>query len=158
MLSPRRTEEMVNAHDEDIETLHRPMGKEVEPGDVVLFVSRASHTAKNPNSIRQEWRLLAMYRVTSRPIWHPVEKWHSCLELIDRPEHPVPVDAHELKSDINVRGKAASLPLGHHARFGVYSLDDVAMEIMIAAVRRRAEGIDHGKERRGENLSQKKPG
>ncbi|MCX6123205.1 MAG: hypothetical protein NTV34_00405 [Proteobacteria bacterium] len=157
VLSPRRTDEMVNSHDENIETLNRPLGSQAEPGDVVLFVSRASHTLKKVHSSRQEWRLLSMYRVTSRPYWHPVHRWHSTLELIDRPEHPIPIDAQEMKSDIDVRGKRAVLPQGHHARFGVYSLNDGAMDIMIAAVKRRTDGVDHDLERRNGNVSIQKP-
>lgn len=157
VLSPRRCEEMVRAHDEQIETLHRPLGAQAEPGDVVLFVSRAAHTAKKSSAVRSEWRLLSMYRVTSRPHWHPLHRWHSALQLIDRPEHPIPIDAQELKSDIDIRGKRAALPRGHHARFAVYNLDDSAMDIMIAAVKRRSEGVDHEAERRGQALTQKKP-
>lgn len=160
MLSPRRASEMVTASDEQIAELHRPLGAEAAPGDIVLFVSRGSHVTTKATSVRNEWRLISMYRVTSRPYWHPVHRWHSSIELIDRPEHPIPVDSQEVKSDINIRGKRVSLPRGHHARFGVYSLDESAMEIMISAVKRRSDGIDHGRERRGEsaNQSKQKPG
>lgn len=156
MLSPRRAAELVATSDEVATLLHRPLGAEAAPGDVVLFVTRGSHVTTKATSVRNELRLISMYRVTSRPYWHPVHRWHSSLELIDRPEHPIPVDAQEVKSDIDVRGKRTSLPRGHHARFGVYSLDDSAMEIMISAVKRRSDGIDHGRERRGEKNSQSK--
>lgn len=157
VLSPRRCEEMVNASDDEIEKLHRPLGAEAAPGDVVLFVARAAHTLKKPVGTRQEWRVLSMYRVTSRPYWHAQQRWNSSLELIDRPEHPVPIDTEELKSDIDIRGKRSSLPRGHHARFGVYSLDDSAMDIMISALKRRTAGIEHDKERRGEAFTKQKP-
>ncbi len=160
MLSPRRAAELAEASDTQASTLHRPLGAEAAPGDVVLFVSRGAHVATKKNSHRNEWRLLSMYRVTSRPYWHPVHRWHSALELIDRPEHPIPVDSQDVKSDIDLRGKRETLPRGHHARFGVYSLDDSAMDIMISAVKRRSDGIDHARDRRGEkmNLNKQKPG
>jgi hypothetical protein len=157
VLSPRRAHEMASAHDEQIEVLHRPMGSGAEPGDVVLFVSKSAHASNKRSPVRKEWRLLSMYRVTSRPFWHPVHRWHSTLELIDRPEHPIPLDAQELKSDIDVRGKKMTLPKGHHGRYAVYSLDDSAMDIMIAAVKRRSDGIDHDAERRAVDASHKKP-
>lgn len=156
MLSPRRAAEMVTSSDEQVNNLSRPLGAEAAPGDIVLFVTRGSHVTTKATAVRNEWRLISMYRVTSRPYWHPVHRWHSALELIDRPEHPIPVDSQDVKSDIDVRGKRTSLPRGHHARFGVYSLDESAMEIMIAAVKRRSDGIDHGRERRGEKASQNK--
>lgn len=160
MLSPRRAAELAESSDEQASLLHRPLGAEAAPGDVVLFVSRGAHVATKKNTHRSEWRLLSMYRVTSRPYWHPVYRWHSALELIDRPEHPIPVDSHDIKSDIDIRGKRSTLPRGHHARFGVYSLDDSAMDIMISAVKRRSDGIDHARDRRGENmqLNKQKPG
>jgi hypothetical protein len=157
MLSPRRAEELANAKDHVIEELHRPLGREASPGDIVLFVSRAAHIAKKPASTRNEWRLLAMYRVASRTFWHPTERYNSLLELIDRPEHPVPIDAHEIKSDMSLRGRKSSLPRGHHARYGVFKLDESAMDLMIAAVKRRSDGIDHENERRQVNLSKQKP-
>jgi tetratricopeptide (TPR) repeat protein len=158
MLSPKQAFELVGSRDHDIEKLCRPMGCEPQPGDVVLFVSRSAHVSKKIANHRSEWRLLAIYRVASRPVWNPTNRWQSTLELIDRPEHPVPVDAQEINSDINMRGKKSGLARGHHARFGVYALDESAMDIMIAAVKRRTEGVDHGALRRQVDQQVKKPG
>ncbi|MCX6118077.1 MAG: hypothetical protein NT027_11090, partial [Proteobacteria bacterium] len=158
MLSPRRADELVQSRDSLVEELHRPMGVEAAPGDVVLFASRSAHLSKKMTGTKQEWRVLAMYRVTSRPYWHPTQRWQSALELIDRPEHPIPIDAQELKSDISIRGKRNALPKGHHARYEVYKLDESAMDIMIAAVKRRSDGIHHDVERRNIGQNAKKPG
>lgn len=148
LLSPTKAKEMVTSSDQSISSLRRAMGKNPAAGDIVLFVSKSAHVSKGPATSRQEWRLLSMYRVVSKPFWHPTSRWHTLLELIDRPEVPIPIDAQDAKSDINIRGKSKFLPKGHHARFGVYELDGSAMDLMINAVKRRSQGIDHSDSRR----------
>lgn len=157
-LTPEQYAMLATSGDQDIGMLHRPMGKDAMPGDIVLFVSKSAHVAKQPARSAQEWRIVAVYRVTTRPYWHPVNRWQNGLELVDRPDSPIPVDAKEVRSDWNVRGQKYSLPVGHHARYGVFELDDSAMDIVVAAVKRRSEGVSHEKNRRGENFSKKEPG
>lgn len=155
MLTPEQYATLATNGDQDISVLHRPMGKEAMPGDVVLFVSKSAHVAKQPARSTQEWRIVAVYRVSTRPYWHPINRWQNGLELVDRPDAPIPVDAKEVSSDWNVRGKKYSLPKGHHARYGVFELDESAMDIVVAAVKRRSDGIAHEQDRRGGHVSKK---
>jgi hypothetical protein len=155
MLTPAQYANLSTSGDQDVATLQRPMGKHAMPGDVVLFVTKSAHVAKHPVTNAHELRIVAVYRVASRPYWHPTNRWQNQLELVDRPDSPIPIDSKEVKSDWNVRGAKYSLPRGHHARYSVYELDDSALDIVVAAVKRRSEGIEHSSERRGANLSQK---
>lgn len=149
MMTPSQYANMSTSGDQEIATLHRPMGKEAMPGDVVLFMTKSAHVAKQPAQASHELRIVSVYRVTTRPYWHPTNRWHNSLELVDRPDSPIPVDAKHVNSDWNVRGKKYSLPRGHHARYSVYELDDSALDIVVAAVKRRSDGISHDAERRG---------
>ena len=151
MLTPEQYASIATSGDQDIGVLHRAMGKEAMPGDIALFMTKSTHVAKQPARSTQELRIVAVYRVTTRPFWHPTERWHNTLELVDRPDSPIPVDAKEVSSDWNIRGKKYSLPRGHHARFGVFELDDSAMDIVVSAVKRRSDGIAHEHNRRGAN-------
>jgi hypothetical protein len=154
-LNPSQYATMSTSGDQDIGVLHRPMGRSAMPGDVVLYVTKSSHTAKQPAVSAHEWRIVAVYRVTTKPYWHPTNRWQNGLELIDRPDSPIPIDAKDVVSDINVRGNKYSLPRGHHARYGVFELDESAMDIVVAAVKRRSDGISHDSDRRGANSSKK---
>jgi hypothetical protein len=155
MLTPAQYANLSTSGDQDVAVLHRPMGREAMPGDVVLFMTKSAHIAKQPAAANQELRIVAVYRVTTRPYWHPTNRWHNGLELVDRPDSPIPVDAKDVPSDWNVRGKKYSLPRGHHARFGVYELDDSAMDVVVSAVKRRSDGIIHDVERRSANQIKK---
>jgi hypothetical protein len=131
------------------------MGRDAMPGDVVLLMTKSAHVAKQPVEHAHELRIVAVYRVTTRPYWHPTNRWQNQLELVDRPDSPIPVDSKEVKSDWNTRGQKYSLPRGHHARYSVYELDDSALDIVVAAVKRRSDGIAHDAERRGANVTKK---
>lgn len=155
MMTPEQYFNLATSGDQEIGVLHRPMGKEAMPGDIVLFVTKSAHVAKQPARSAQEWRIVAVYRVSTRPFWHPTDRWHNGLELVDRPDAPIPVDAKDVTSDWNVRGNKYSLPLGHHARYGVFELDDSAMDIVVSAVKRRSDGVAHEQDRRGSNTSKK---
>ena len=155
MLTPEQYATLATSGDQDVSVLHRAMGKEAMPGDIVLFVSKSAHVAKKPASSTQEWRIVAVYRVATRPYWHPTNRWQNGLELVDRPDSPIPVDAKEVTSDWNIRGKKYSLPKGHHARYGVFELDDSAMDIVVSAVKRRSEGVAHEQDRRGAGVTKK---
>jgi tetratricopeptide (TPR) repeat protein len=155
MLTPSQYANLSTSGDQDVAVLHRPMGREAMPGDIVLFMTKSAHIAKQPSATNQEWRIVAVYRVTTKPYWHPTNRWQNGLELVDRPDSPIPIDAKDVGSDWNVRGKKYSLPRGHHARYSVYELDDSAMDIVVSAVKRRSDGIEHDQDRRGVNLSKK---
>jgi hypothetical protein len=155
MLTPAQYANMSTSGDQELAMIHRPMGKEAMPGDVVLFMTKSAHVAKQPVQTSQEWRIVSVYRVTTKPYWHPINRWHNGLELVDRPDSPIPVDAKDVSSDWNVRGNKYNLPVGHHARFGVFELDDSAMDIVVASVKRRSDGISHHSDRRGMNESKK---
>jgi hypothetical protein len=151
MLNPAQSANLATSADQELGTLHRPMGKDAMPGDIVLYVTKAAHVAKQSASLSHEWRIVAIYRVMTPPYWHPTNRWQSSLELVDRLDSPIPIDANHVASDKNIRGKAYSLPRGHHARFGVYELDESAMDIVVSAVKRRSEGVSHDSDRRGAN-------
>ncbi len=155
MLTPSQYANLSTSGDQDVAVLHRPMGREAMPGDVVLFMTKSAHIAKQPDATNQEWRIVAVYRVTTRPYWHPTNRWHNGLELVDRPDSPIPVDAKDVGSDWNIRGKKYSLPRGHHARFGVFELDDSAMDVFVSAVKRRSDGIAHDVDRRSADQTKK---
>jgi hypothetical protein len=155
MLTPSQYANLSTSGDQDVAVLHRPMGREAMPGDVVLFMTKSAHIAKQPDATNQEWRIVAVYRVTTRPYWHPTNRWHNGLELVDRPDSPIPVDAKDVGSDWNIRGKKYSLPRGHHARFGVFELDDSAMDVVVSAVKRRSDGIAHDVDRRSADQTKK---
>jgi tetratricopeptide (TPR) repeat protein len=155
MLTPAQYATLATSGDQEIGVLNRPMGKEAMPGDIVLFVTKSAHVAKQPARSAQEWRIAAVYRVATRPFWHPTDRWHNGLELVDRPDAPIPVDAKDVSSDWNVRGNRYSLPRGHHARYGVFELDDSAMDIVVSAVKRRSDGVSHDQDRRDANISKK---
>ena len=154
-LNPSQYATMSTSGDKDISVLNRPMGRSAMPGDVVLYVTKSAHMAKQPAAASHEWRIVAVYRVITKPYWHPTNRWQNSLELIDRPDSPIPIDAKDVASDFNVRGTKYSLPRGHHARYGVFELDDSAMDIVVAAVKRRSDGIAHDADRRGANVSKK---
>ncbi len=151
MLSPVQVANMAGSADQEVGVLHRPMGKEAMPGDIVLYVSKSAYIAKKSEATSNEWLIVAVYRVMTAPYRHPTARWHNGLELIDRLDSPIPVDANQVSSDRNVRGNAHSLPRGHHARYGVYELDGSAMDIVVAAVKRRSDGIQHESNRRSLN-------
>lgn len=155
MLTPEQYASLATSGDQDVGVLHRPMGREAMPGDIVLFVSKSAHVAKQPAKAAQEWRIVAVYRVTTRPFWHPTDRWHNGLELVDRPDAAIPIDAKQVASDWNVRGKKYSLPRGHHARYGVFELDESAMDIVVSAVKRRSEGVSHEQDRRNSGAVKK---
>jgi hypothetical protein len=155
MLTPAQYANLATSGDQEIANLQRPMGRDAMPGDVVLLMTKSAHVAKKPVEHAHELRIVAVYRVTTRPYWHPTNRWQNQLELVDRPDSPIPVDSKEVKSDWNTRGQKYSLPRGHHARYSVYELDDSALDIVVAAVKRRSDGIAHEAERRGANVTKK---
>jgi tetratricopeptide (TPR) repeat protein len=155
MMTPSQYANMSTSGDHEIANLHRPMGKDAMPGDVVLFMTKSAHVAKQPAAANHELRIVAVYRVVTRPYWHPTNRWHNALELVDRPDSPIPVDAKDVQSDWNIRGTKYSLPRGHHARYSVYELDDSALDIVVAAVKRRSDGVAHESERRGHHGEKK---
>jgi hypothetical protein len=149
MMTPSQYANMAMSGDHEIARIVRPMGKEAMPGDVVLCMTKSAHVAKQPAQSTHELRIVAVYRVVTRPYWHPTNRWHNALELVDRPDSPIPVDAKDVGSDWNIRGAKYSLPLGHHARYSVYELDESALDIVVSAVKRRSDGVSHDGERRG---------
>lgn len=78
-LSPRRFHELSTVEENEVEHLYRSVGKNTKLGDYLCFSS--SH--------KTDMRILAIYKIVARIPWHPFEKNHSILELVERFPQPV---------------------------------------------------------------------
>tara|TARA_B100001094_G_scaffold325879_1_gene380997 strand:- start:2201 stop:3607 length:1407 start_codon:yes stop_codon:yes gene_type:complete len=87
---------LMTSSESEISRIMVSIGEKAKPGDICFLVadgmSNLSDSEKEKN-----WRLSALYKVSSEPIWHPAKKFESELSLVMRPEFSVPL----IYDDIN---------------------------------------------------------
>mgnify|MGYP006276089685 CR=1 FL=1 len=126
-LSPRRYNELVMSSTDAIERLLRPMGPEPRLGDICFFAT----TTKSPQG--SQWKIVAIYMVDSLPMWHPVDGYHSVLRLVARLPDGLPVDI-EMADDLPSSETNRMHKRDQHITYGVYELDNYAIDIIEEAV------------------------
>ena len=84
-LSPNERYEFYEQPEEQINVLYKSMGKDSSRGDIVFLVD--SHHLKQDEVAK----ILAVYRVSSNPVSHPLFGLQSSLELISSFARPVNV-------------------------------------------------------------------
>jgi len=155
-LDPSLYHEIATKSVTDIEQLSRPMGASPRPGDLCFMVADAGYQPKyqamDDDERSGRWVVAALYEVKSNPSYDPIYGNVTGLELIERISDRVNVDV-KMMDEIS---EIAKLPRNHPGRFGVFEIDDAGLSIITDAVRRRNLGVDHVKERRGNQFSQKK--
>jgi len=133
-LSPRRYHELLTSPVGTIDRLLRPMGPEPKAGDFCFF---ATTTQVDPQGSAQ-WRIVAIYTLDSDPIWHPTHGYHSALRLVTRLTDGLPVDIQTQKEPKSVSNKQKITKIkrrDQHINYGVYELDNYAIDIIEDAVR-----------------------
>lgn len=107
----------------DIASLDMPMGNRAMPGDWCFLVGRTSEN----ESVKEEWKILAIYEVQSRPLWHPFDKNTSRLKLILKPTYPISVAVRleDSKSDTDSNG--------------ILELTNQAFEVLLAEAMRQKD-------------------
>jgi tetratricopeptide (TPR) repeat protein len=128
-LSPRRYHEFVTSSDSAVDKLLRPMGDEPQPGDICFFAT-SSPSLGGEGGVAP-WRIVGIYAVDSEPMWHPTRRYHSALKLIARLPVGIPVDVETPAEPEAERPAHKGAPI----HFGVYELDNHAIDIIEEAVR-----------------------
>ncbi|MBM4253053.1 MAG: hypothetical protein FJ146_13855 [Deltaproteobacteria bacterium] len=126
-LSPRRYNELVTGSTESIERLLRPMGPEPRLGDICFFAT----TTRSPQGT--QWKIVAIYMVDSLPMCHPVDGYHSALRLVARLPDGLPVDI-EMSDEQPGTETRRVHKRDQHITYGVYELDNYAIDIIEEAV------------------------
>ncbi|MCX6107309.1 MAG: tetratricopeptide repeat protein [Proteobacteria bacterium] len=146
-LSPRRYHELVSSSTAAIDRLLRPMGPEPRTGDICFFATTI-HTEAGA-----QWKIVAIYAVDSVPMWHPIDGYHTALRLVARLPDGLPVDIEMQDPKIEASKSQAMHPHDQHRSYGVYELDNFAIDIIEEAVHMsREDMIDR---RRGSSQSRR---
>ena len=143
-LSTRRYQELRTSRESHVERLMRPMGGDAQPGDLCFFA--VDDTANSDG----KWKIAAIYTVDSQPIWHPYWRNQSALQLISMPKKLITVDVKIMDAPKAKKGgkssKPAKLPKDHPFRFGVFQLEEGALDLIQEAIRQHQQGDATGSE------------
>ncbi len=141
-LSARRYQELRTSRESSIERLVRPLGPDARPGDLCFFA-----VDENGNASDRTWKIAAIYTVDSDPVWHPYWRHQSALQLIHLPKKLISVDVKMVDVPVAPKGKAAAkaskasrLPKDHPLRFGVYQLEEGALDLIQEAIKQHQQG------------------
>jgi tetratricopeptide (TPR) repeat protein len=151
-LSPRRYHEMRVSSESTIDRLLRPMGNAPRQGDFCFFAGEAKTGKKGET----QWKIAAIYTVDSEPMWHPVHKFHTALQLVARPPEGIPVAVQLMNEDTN--SEELNTEAHHPFNYGVYELEMGALDIITETVRRRNEEMIGNGERRKDSRQTGKVG
>ena len=152
-LSPRRYNELLTSPVASIDRLLRPMGPEPKSGDFCFFAT----TTKSDSQDHAQWRIVAIYTLDGDPIWHPTYGYHSALRLVTRLADGLPVDIQTQGEPTAKSPTQKSLRMrrrDQHISYGVYELDNYAIDIIEDAVRMNREDLI---ERRRGSESSRRP-
>ena len=139
-VSQRRYAELQNTHPRELKRIVKPMGAAARPGDICFFAAEAPRLSATQE---RSWRICGVYAVASEPIWNPLTRYQTALQLISIPPEPIPVDVHLLDSSDEV--DTSRLERDHPVRYGVFELEDSALDIITEAIaQRRQAGRDLG--------------
>ncbi|NDE14811.1 hypothetical protein EBZ80_07780 [bacterium] len=150
-LSARRYQELRTSRESSIERLVRPLGPDARPGDLCFFAIDESG-----NTADRTWKIAAIYTVDSDPVWHPYWRHQSALQLIHLPKKLISVDVKMVDAPVAPKGmdvapatkapkaaktsKASRLPKDHPLRFGVYQLEEGALDLIQEAIKQHQQG------------------
>lgn len=145
-LSARRYQELKASRESHIERLVRPMGGDAQPGDLCFFA--VDLPEKRANRQRgSSWKIAAIYTVDSAPVWHPQWKYQSALQLFAIPKKMIAVDINIMDSTPSPK-TVAQLPKGHPFRYGVFQLEEGALDLIQEALKQhQAAKEEHGKDK-----------
>ncbi|MEY4631944.1 MAG: hypothetical protein RIQ81_2064, partial [Pseudomonadota bacterium] len=145
-LSARRYQELKTSRESHIERLVRPMGGDAQPGDLCFFAVDIPEKRANRTK-GSSWKIAAIYTVDSAPVWHPYWKFQSALQLFAIPKKMIAVDINIM--DTTPSPKALEkLPKGHPFRYGVFQLEEGALDLIQEAIRQHQEAKqEQGKEK-----------
>lgn len=115
---------------ERVSRIRLSMGGGARPGDLCFLAA--------PEPVRIEdqaksWRIVAIYAVATEPTWHPIKGYETSLDLISRPTQSIPVDVEILDENVDV--ESAKLPKDHPFRYGMFELEDGALDLITAAIK-----------------------
>ncbi len=143
-LSTRRYQELRTSRESAVEHLVRPLGGEAQPGDLCFFAIDETKGKEDGT-----WKIAAIYTVDSQPVWHPYWRQQSALQLITMPKKLITVDVKivdEQQAGIAKKSqKAAKLPKNHPFRFGVFQLEEGALDLIQEAIRQHQQGAGNNK-------------
>ena len=122
--SQRRTFELANAPEDEIQVLFRPMSSKLSNFDLVFFV------ADDPIQ-ENTWRLKAIYQVVMNPAWHPYEGSHVALSLVKKFDFPILLGQMELQG----KDRRARKRFDDPTRFGVFELDDLGFDAIRESIK-----------------------
>ncbi len=138
-LSTRRYQELRMSRESAVEHLVRPLGGDAQPGDLCFFAVDDTHGKEDG-----AWKIAAIYTVDSQPVWHPYWRQQSALQLISMPKKLITVDVKIMDEPQAGPGKkqakASKLPKDHPFRFGVFQLEEGALDLIQEAIRQHQQG------------------
>ncbi len=137
-LSARRYQELKTSRESQIERLIRPMGADAQPGDLCFFAVDIPERRANRRG-GPSWKIAAIYTVDSAPVWHPTWRYQSALQLFAIPKKMIAVDINIMDAAPSGK-KVANLPKGHPFKYGVFQLEEGALDLIQEAIRQHQEG------------------
>jgi tetratricopeptide (TPR) repeat protein len=168
-LNPSRYYDLMNSPENLIDRIVLPLGSNSRIGDYVFFA--ASESIEND----EFWNIVALYRVDSLPVRHSRFEYVSVLKLVSRLPLTIPIDVeigeemNELKSDViselgwnfdryavkklarifglKVPRNFSAFPKGYPYRYGVYQLDEGALELIEKSIEKQTEHLQDRRQR-----------
>ncbi len=135
-LSPRRYCEIRTEEEPAITQIARPMGGAARPGDLVFFAGDLPNGyAPDREGAKNWWNIAAIYTVASEPVWDPIHRQQSVLQLVSRPNEPIPVEVFMMDEEKTVASE--EVDLDHPYRYGVFELEGGALDIIMEAIKGR---------------------
>ena len=138
-LSTRRYQELRMSRESAVEHLVRPLGGEAQPGDLCFFAIDETKGKEDG-----AWKIAAIYTVDSQPVWHPYWRQQSALQLISMPKKLISVDVKIMDAPHGTKGKKpqkkTKLSKDHPFRFGVFQLEEGALDLIQEAIRQHQQG------------------
>ncbi|MBF0441576.1 MAG: hypothetical protein HQK54_06700 [Oligoflexales bacterium] len=120
-LSPQKFHEIKTARESQIRKIKKAIGDVPRIGDICFLVGE--DYVNQQDNTETKWRLAAVYKVISDPIWHPLLKHVNILMLVNRPEYSIPLDVREFGASMQNKQKK---PI----KMDVYELDANAIRII----------------------------
>lgn len=157
-LSARRYQELRTSRESSVERLVRPLGADARPGDLCFF---AIDEATKRNDGNHTWKIAAIYTVDSNPVWHPYWRHQSALQLISMPKKLISVDVKMIDAPADAKGKKSAkasprsqrLPKDHPFRYGVYQLEEGALDLIQEAIKQHQQVESHDSSEHRKNHS-----
>ncbi len=120
---------MQTANDDEIDLIFKSLGEDARPGDLVFVAG------ENKKHIEPGWRIYAIYVVSSEVCHHPILGEESALQLIVRPELPIPLDIVVVDEDEGVDPSQSLQENTNHK--GVFCLEAGALDLINEAIKQQ---------------------